>query len=235
MYFRLLYSGPLKAGGKDKRHIQSIRQYLRPQLEALWQHPPLSMPSPEKVTSAIIGHQDLLPVVTMAGKTFQPIVHSNLSLLAELDVLFLRPRAPGEVITAGGDLPSPDNRIKTFQPIVHSNLSLLAELDVLFLRPRAPGEVITAGGDLDNRIKTLFDALKPPDQNQAVGVLGASDPDPFCVLLEDDRLVSRFSVTTDRLLAPQGESGLSDDVHLVISVRVTATHAHLDNLHLIGP
>ena len=191
MYFRLLYSGPLKAGGKDKRHIQSIRQYLRPQLEALWQHPPLSMPSPEKVTSAIIGHQDLLPVVTMAGKTFQPIVHSN--------------------------------------------LSLLAELDVLFLRPRAPGEVITAGGDLDNRIKTLFDALKPPDQNQAVGVLGASDPDPFCVLLEDDRLVSRFSVTTDRLLAPQGESGLSDDVHLVISVRVTATHAHLDNLHLIGP
>ena len=46
----------------------------------------------------------------------------------------------------------------------------------------------------------------------------ASGEDPFFCLLEDDRLITDFKVTTDRLLTPPGETR-ENDVKLIIHVK----------------
>src|SRR6266849_6098917 len=51
---------------------------------------------------------------------------------------------------------------KQFVPLVRQSLALACSLDILFLRREEPGSLILQGGDIDNRIKTLFDALKMP-------------------------------------------------------------------------
>jgi len=191
MHFRLLYNGPLKAGGKDQKHIHEIRKYLQPQLENLWKFPPLNMPGTDKVTSAKIGHDDSPQDIKIAGRLYRPIVQSK--------------------------------------------INLLAELDILFLRPEPPGKMFNTTGDLDNRIKTLFDALKPPDPNQAIKLDTTEDPTLFHVLLEDDALISGLHITTDRLLPAPHQTLSGGTVHLVVTVTITATHAHMDNLHMLGP
>lgn len=104
-----------------------------------------------------------------------------------------------------------------FVPLVFDEQRLLVQLDILFLRPGNPGAVV-AGGDIDNRLKTLFDALKVPE-----GVTDGpgTGEDPFFVLLEDDRLISRVSVETDQLLEPTGPDAGAQDARLVITVRIT--------------
>jgi hypothetical protein len=61
--------------------------------------------------------------------------------------------------------------------------------------------------DVDNRLTTIFDALRMPKGPQELGagtqqgkVSPASNENPFFVLLEDDRLITHVSVTTDMLL-----------------------------------
>jgi hypothetical protein len=76
-----------------------------------------------------------------------------------------------------------------FVPLVNKKFDLICSLDILFLRRSKPGELIEHGGDLDNRIKTLFDALKVPPNYD--GISGSPDADeaPFFCLLEDDALI----------------------------------------------
>src|SRR2546425_13026292 len=49
-----------------------------------------------------------------------------------------------------------------FRPLVSERINLVANLTITLLRPGPPGSVITRGGDIDNRLKTLFDALRMP-------------------------------------------------------------------------
>ncbi len=119
----------------------------------------------------------------------------------------------------------------TFQPLVTSAYDVVAELDVTFLRPEPPGILVSNSGDIDNRIKTLLDALRMP-QNLAEMPMNDSPSEtesPFCVLLEDDSLITHLSITTDRLLEPASHQL---DVILIIHVRVKVTRATLDNLTL---
>lgn len=89
-----------------------------------------------------------------------------------------------------------------FAPLVTEELRAVVDLNAVLLWLQAPGSIITSGGDIDNRLKTLFDALKmpsspselPPDAGPNNG------EDPFFCLLEDDSLIVRISVETDRLL-----------------------------------
>jgi hypothetical protein len=118
----------------------------------------------------------------------------------------------------------------TFAPLVTAELRLLAELDILFLRPSRPGELVTHGGDLDNRIKRLFDSLRVPQKNQIDKESPSADEDPFFCLLEDDALVSAFSVTSDQLLGFPPED--KDHVEIVITVRTKATEGTFGNLSL---
>ena len=89
-----------------------------------------------------------------------------------------------------------------FVALVSSAFHLMADLQITFLRNGPPGSLISQGGDLDNRLKTLFDALSIPTDEQikkqpprATGVV-----EPFYCLLQDDSLISSFSVMADRLL-----------------------------------
>jgi hypothetical protein len=119
-----------------------------------------------------------------------------------------------------------------FAQLVHSDLRLHAELDILMLRPGDIGGLLIQGGDIDNRLKTLFDALRAPHQPNELpaGAVPAADEDPFHCLLQDDQLVTKVSVTTDRWLNPTAGP---NDVSLVISVKIKGRLATHGNLCLI--
>ena len=181
MEFRLVYKGKLKGNGNvEEKH--RIRQALHPQLATLWWQKPLT------------DYHDLLP----GGKN-------------EKRSPFLRPLG-----------------LFQFVPLVVAVADLVAEIDITFLRPEAPGSLISSGGgDIDNRIKTLLDALRRP-QNDAELPRGAAPTEtqkPFFCLLEDDSLITHLAVTTDRLLEPT-EHQL--DVMLLLHVRVKVTRATVD-------
>lgn len=99
------------------------------------------------------------------------------------------------------------------------------------LRPEPPGSIITQAGDIDNRLKTLFDALKVPKEASAL----PPNDDPqegetsFFCLLEDDNLITKVSVGTDRLLDPCQSSS---EVVMLIHVTTKATRASYANTGL---
>jgi hypothetical protein len=108
-----------------------------------------------------------------------------------------------------------------FVPLVSSRFSFTASLHVTFLRPGYPGQLFRTGGDIDNRMKTLLDALtKPPENQIPKGDVPQADENPFYCLLQDDALITGFSVATDRLLDCQG------DREALVLIRVE-TRCHL--------
>ncbi len=119
-----------------------------------------------------------------------------------------------------------------FAPLVCKNLNLVAELNIIFLRPEHPGLIITKGGDIDNRLKTLFDALRMPQtQDEIKNNTPGEGENPFFCLLEDDNLITKVSVTTDRLLEPL-EPGNRYFVNLLITVRTKITRMSWGNMDL---
>lgn len=113
-----------------------------------------------------------------------------------------------------------------FLPLVSEWFSAACSLDILFLRRDGPGSLIRSGGDIDNRLKVLFDALRMPQTcDEVCGDKPAPDEDPFFVLLEDDRLISRVSVETNWLLEPPRDGEHINDVHLVIKAKTLLSEA----------
>jgi hypothetical protein len=55
-----------------------------------------------------------------------------------------------------------------FIPLVTNDLSVACGIDILFLRPGHFGQVLQSG-DTDNRLKTLFDALRMPTDANELG------------------------------------------------------------------
>jgi hypothetical protein len=106
-----------------------------------------------------------------------------------------------------------------FCPIVRTSERLVCELDILFIRRELPGRVIT-GGDLDNRIKTLFDALRVPDPQQMTGVQPDFGEDPFYCLVEDDALITALAITTAQNLEDASSSSEEKHVRLVLKVKL---------------
>jgi len=118
-----------------------------------------------------------------------------------------------------------------FVPLVTEQLNLICGLDILVLRPQTPGDVISAG-DLDNRLKTLFDALRIPLPNERYSErIPQPDEKPyFFCLLEDDKLITKVSVETDQLLEFVSPDRNDDDVRLIIAVRLRPYEMHLGNM-----
>jgi hypothetical protein len=89
-----------------------------------------------------------------------------------------------------------------FAPLLAGKLNFLAELEITLLRPGAPGNIVQSGGDIDNRLKTLLDALAIPPHPNALprDIKPADGETPFFCVLEDDGLITKLSVHTDRLL-----------------------------------
>ncbi|MCL1891975.1 MAG: hypothetical protein FWF97_01615 [Alphaproteobacteria bacterium] len=120
-----------------------------------------------------------------------------------------------------------------WNPIITPNLKLLAELDVLLMHPQIVGLGRT---DIDNRMKTLLDALRSPQNEHEIGENTPKNMGPIYTLLDDDHLVTKISVNTSHLLAPQmlGTRLQADDgeekVFLLIDVNVRVEEGNLENL-----
>ena len=118
-----------------------------------------------------------------------------------------------------------------FAPLVQGRIDLIADIDITLLRPEEPGAIVTQTGDIDNRLKTLFDALRMPQKRSEIpGECTPENTDsPFFCLLEDDNLISTLKVTTDRLLDSVASSS---EVVLVLHVHTKVTRATMLNIGL---
>lgn len=107
------------------------------------------------------------------------------------------------------------------RPVICARLGIACDLG-LTIYSRDPFGAVIQNADLDNRLKTLFDALRIPtelelpkeDRNRT------PTPDLFWVLLEDDNLITDLSIKSKRLLVPPREEEKESDIELEISLDV---------------
>ena len=193
MEFTLIYHGPLKANGSI-RDKQDIRREFHKQLVELWKQEPLS--------SRMQNNHVLLENIV----TYDMPPNNSIAIIQKINDF-------------------------QFMPLISSKLNLIAELDITFLRPEAPGRIITQGGDIDNRLKTLFDAFRMPKESKEIPKDDSPKPNenPFYCLLEDDSLITKVAVRTDRLLKRCNDPSF---VELLIAVRATLTKMSWDNIGL---
>jgi hypothetical protein len=189
MKFRMTYDGCLQSDG-TAQHKHALRREFHPQLKRLWE------------------------------------VDPNLKAFADNGIPRLNMLA--DQYTRLG---------YRFVPLATSGMSLIAAIDILFLRPGEPGSVIPSG-DIDNRLKTLFDALRMPDSKDELGgyLTPTADEDPFFVLLQNDKLISHIAVETDVLLQPtQSAKGdfLPNHARLIITVTLRPYKVAIGNMHFV--
>ena len=125
----------------------------------------------------------------------------------------------------------------TFCPLISERLHLVCHLHLLYLRPQQPGKLIYSGGDIDNRLKTLFDALRIPSDDEARQSIDnrIAMPSPMYCLLQDDQLITGLTVETDRLLSDRGQDGQGNAASLIIlTVTVKATRLTSRNMGLVA-
>jgi hypothetical protein len=110
-----------------------------------------------------------------------------------------------------------------FAPLIGSYFHLVASLEIVMLRPEPEGRIFIGSGDIDNRLKTLLDALKVPNETAALpdNVPPSSDETPFFCLLEDDSLITNVDIQTAHWLEPDVQD--SDEVVLLLRVRTKPT------------
>lgn len=121
-----------------------------------------------------------------------------------------------------------------FLRLVSNKIDLQCALDITLLRHQAAGQLIGDGGDIDNRLKTLLDALSVPPPSQSghelLRGLAIEPGDTIHCLLQDDSLVTRLAVETDRLLRPTERHKLV----ALIQVSVTASKLTYANLGIVN-
>jgi hypothetical protein len=125
-----------------------------------------------------------------------------------------------------------------FVPLVSERIGFICQLEILFLRRQEPGMLIGSQGDIDNRLKNLFDALRIPTKaelNRSNKEDWPKAEEIFFCLLEDDALITKVGVTTDRLLEPYDQLGEKDDVYVVVHVTTKAARLKfLDHIFMSG-
>lgn len=214
--FRLVYDGPVLAtrdtpasGEKPERakHKFEIRRAFHKQLKNLWKG------------------DEFLATAQTYGEAFEP----DFSKIFEG--------------TAGERRPLHDVLADQYRmfgwrfiPLAVEQFQISCSLRILFLRREAPGGIIKHG-DIDNRVKTIFDALRLP-QNQAE-MFGndapGPDEDPFYVLLRDDGMITHAEIEADTLWEePPSEKGGISHARVVIDVTLRPTVVSLFNLGYAG-
>ena len=212
LQFRLLYSGYLLGASRSDTRASlkhEIRKSLSPQLKRLWE----SNFHLRKLSAANASNWYRARAVELNGVF---VADNRPSPKTEEEAAALN-RALGLEYLARNY----ERAQQKFIPLVTEEMGLRCKLDILFLRPEDSG-TIYAGGDLDNRIKTLFDALRIAKDKQELGGAEPSSEPIYC-LLEDDRLISEIRVNADQLLLlPKCESINPNDVFLVVEVSLQA-------------
>lgn len=207
MEFRLIYAGKLPAAGNGNSRVREkhdIRREFHKQLKELYRQSPTLKPqldepvlvskAPPKMLGLPANFSHISPDYT-DGKIGKPYVDS---VADEYVVSNFR-----------------------FVPLIRELYGVACSLEILFLRRDNPGQtLVSSGGDLDNRLKVLFDALRcPTDAKECDNKTPGDGETPFHCLLEDDKLITEVSVTTDRLLVPKADDEGEHDVRLIIKVR----------------
>ncbi len=211
MRFHLIYSGPLSASGNKSKPEEgaAIRAKISPQLRQLWEtHHSLQ----------VLSQEGALP----------PTNVGNMVMMSSNGKASPRQMAQSGY---GTDLLTtiPING-RAFMPLVRKSLSLNCEIDILFLRQQDPGALVSQGGDIDNRVKTLLDALRNPDNDEDARHPTTGEGIIF-TLMESDTLVSRLNIDTDRLLFSETEK--PNEVHLVIEVTLNVLRVGPHNMCLV--
>ena len=152
-------------------------------------------------------------------------------VMASHDAVFRRqelvPAIPGS--QPAGPIPGVEFHGRLFSAIVSAERKLVCHLDITLLRRGAPGGIVHLG-DLDNRLKTIFDALRVPrNENEAIAPsfpaprrIGASIVRPWTLcLLEDDSFITQLTIKSGRLLEGRihGEPDDFAQLHLVASLK----------------
>ena len=118
-----------------------------------------------------------------------------------------------------------------WNPIITPNLKMIAELDILLMHPEIIGVPLS---DIDNRVKTILDGLRCPQNEHEIGENTPRDIGPIYTLLDDDHLITRISVNTSHLLDENLFSSkipkTPDSVFMMIDVNVRVGEGTLENL-----
>lgn len=117
-----------------------------------------------------------------------------------------------------------------WNPVITPSLKLLAELEIQLLHPEIVGVART---DIDNRVKTLLDGLRCPQNEHEIGENTPSDIGPIYTLLDDDHLVTKMSVNTSHLLSDKifkDAGGADEQLFAMIDVNVRVAEGTLENL-----
>jgi hypothetical protein len=196
--FRLLYSGDLKAHNELRPkgpHKHEIRSKLSPQLQRLWE--------------TKTGLRRYASIKGAHAKGLRGETYPEGSLYCEDNRL--------DGIQFLADL---NKKLTTrFIPLVVPEFCLRCRIDVLLLRPEDTPQHILQSGDLDNRVKTLFDALRIPQDGQLI-----DDGGTHFVLLKDDSLITEVGIVGDNLLMLPGQPKVGDsDAFAVIDVQLETT------------
>ena len=99
--------------------------------------------------------------------------------------------------------------------MVCKKLSFVCHLDITLLRPQVSGEIVHHSGDIDNRLKTLFDSLSMPQNKNQLPKDAREHKAIFYSLLEDDALITKVSVESDRFL-----EAVEDESEVLLIIRV---------------
>jgi hypothetical protein len=201
--FRLLYDGELPSTGNKGRpsEVHAIRRTFHPQLRRL--------------CNADTNLRDL--AMSAYPDDPRPILERK-TLLTEQEKVDIGIRSIGIAWNRAGF---------DWVPLVTPKMALRCSIDILLLRPDIEEKFIFRRGDIDGQVKTVFDALRiPENSDEAGGATPQNGETPFFVLLQDDRLVTEVRVTTDRLLQlPNKPDVKPNDCFAVIHIKLNHRHA----------
>ena len=113
----------------------------------------------------------------------------------------------------------------SFQPAISLLSGASCELNIKLLT-RDPSGRIIQGGDLDNRLKTLFDALRVPQHEHEIppDEKPTDNEHPFYGLLEDDSLITLCCIRSEKLLSPKMEN--EDNFYVELDIEVAIRYSH---------
>lgn len=228
MEFRLTYEGPLYASQPSKQycpevkcplkqnkalklstHKQNIRKHFHRQIKVMWEkHPVLSE----------------FTLCKNCGIDTRPLCKPDFAVLGGHEHIPVSEYLASNHIV--GDY--------SLVPLVAEEFGVTCSVDVLLFQ-HGHHEGVFKAGDLDNRIKTLIDGLKKPLKVNAFGdhKKPTRTEKPFFCLLEDDSMISSFSVKSDQFFATTPTQKDEHYVKAVLAIKVRPSFPTQFNLAFI--